>query len=109
MIQNPKDIRLRRLCLTNGPIHWPFGRCLRTDIYSRYLRLQGRDVLFAEAMNMVLPFSMPKKGITPQEVIDKYDGIIVNHLLTLISPLIIILELPLKFTMIQLQSFYYFI
>jgi hypothetical protein len=53
--------------------------------------LQGRDVLFAEAMNMVLPFSKPKKGITPQEVIDKYDGIIVNRLLTLISPLIIIL------------------
>jgi methionyl-tRNA synthetase len=33
--------------------------------------------LCAAAMNMVLPFRWAKKeGITPQEVIDKYDGII---------------------------------
>jgi methionyl-tRNA synthetase len=26
--------------------HWPFGVYVPSDIYSRYLRLQGRDVLF---------------------------------------------------------------
>jgi methionyl-tRNA synthetase len=32
--------------------------------------------LCAEATNMVLHFDESQKGITPQEVIDKYDGII---------------------------------
>jgi methionyl-tRNA synthetase len=59
----------------------------------------------ADEHGVAISMKAKKEGITPQEVIDKYDGIIVNRLLTLISPLIIILELQLKFTMIQLQSF----
>jgi methionyl-tRNA synthetase len=77
MIQ--KDIRLRRLCLilTDPFIGHLAGVYVPSDIYSRYLRLQGRDVLFVcEAMNMVLLDESKKEGITPQEVIDKYDGII---------------------------------
>jgi methionyl-tRNA synthetase len=65
---------------TNGPIHIGHlaGVYVPSDIYSRYLRLQGRDVLFVcGAMNTVWLFLWkPKEGITPQEVIDKYDGII---------------------------------
>jgi methionyl-tRNA synthetase len=68
---------------TNGPIHWPFGGCLRAiDIYSRYLRLQGRDVLFvcgSDEHGVAISMKAKKEGITPQEVI-KYDGIIrKNH------------------------------
>jgi methionyl-tRNA synthetase len=69
---------------TNGPIHIGHlaGVYVPSDIYSRYLRLQGRDVLFVCGSDEHgVAISMKKKeGITPQEVIDKYDGIIVNHL-----------------------------
>jgi methionyl-tRNA synthetase len=47
MIQNQKDIRLRRLCLIlTDPFIGHLGVYVPSDIYSRYLRLQGRDVLF---------------------------------------------------------------
>jgi methionyl-tRNA synthetase len=83
------------------------GVYVPSDIYSLLEIARKRCfVCCAEAMNMGCHFDeSQKEGITPQEVIDKYDGIIVNRLLTLISPLIIILELRLKFIMIQLQSF----
>jgi methionyl-tRNA synthetase len=49
-----------------------------------------------------------KEGITPQEVIDKYDGIIRKSFIDFdIS--FDILELQLKFTMIRLRVFYHFI
>jgi methionyl-tRNA synthetase len=77
MTQNPKDIRLQRHYLIRmAPSHWPFGRFTYLLIFiPRYLRLKGRDGLCAATWNMLL-FRWKKKGITPQEVIDKYDGII---------------------------------
>jgi methionyl-tRNA synthetase len=49
--------------------------CLQ--IFIRYLRLQGRDVLFVCGSDEHGYFhESQKEGITPQEVIDKYDGII---------------------------------
>jgi len=50
-----------------------------SDIYSRYLRLQGRDVLFvcgSDEHGVAISMKAKKEGVTPQEVIDKYDGII---------------------------------
>jgi methionyl-tRNA synthetase len=38
--------------------------------------LQGRDVLFVCGLDGVAISMKAKEGITPQEVIDKYDGII---------------------------------
>ena len=49
MIQNPKRYTITAaLPYTNGPIHIGHlaGVYVPSDIYSRYLRLQGRDVLF---------------------------------------------------------------
>jgi methionyl-tRNA synthetase len=53
----------------------------------------------------VISMKAKKKGLHRKKSSINTTELSVNHLLTLISPLIIILELPLKFIMIQLQSF----
>ncbi|WP_281238301.1 methionine--tRNA ligase [Flavobacterium praedii] len=82
MLQNPKRYTITAaLPYTNGPIHIGHlaGVYVPSDIYSRYLRLQGRDVLFvcgSDEHGVAISMKAKKEGITPQEVIDKYDGII---------------------------------
>lgn len=82
MIQNPKRYTITAaLPYTNGPIHIGHlaGVYVPSDIYSRYLRLQGKDVLFicgSDEHGVAISMKAKKEGITPQEVIDKYDGII---------------------------------
>src|SRR3954469_8573208 len=82
MIQNPKRYTITAaLPYTNGPIHIGHlaGVYVPADIYSRYLRLQGRDVAFicgSDEHGVAISMKAKKEGITPQEVIDKYDGII---------------------------------
>lgn len=66
---------------TNGPIHIGHlaGVYVPSDIYSRYLRLQGRDVAFicgSDEHGVAISMKAKKEGISPQQVIDKYDGII---------------------------------
>ena len=66
---------------TNGPIHIGHlaGVYVPSDIYSRYLRLQGKDVAFicgSDEHGVAISMKAKKEGITPQQVIDKYDGII---------------------------------
>ena len=82
MIQNPKRYTITAaLPYTNGPIHIGHlaGVYVPSDIYSRYLRLQGRDVLFvcgSDEHGVAISMKAKKEGVTPQQVIDKYDGII---------------------------------
>ncbi len=66
---------------TNGPIHIGHlaGVYVPADIYARYLRLNGNDVAFvcgSDEHGVAISMKAKKEGITPQEVIDKYDGII---------------------------------
>ena len=66
---------------TNGPIHIGHlaGVYVPADIYARYLRLQGKDVAYicgSDEHGVAISMKAKKEGITPQEVIDKYDGII---------------------------------
>jgi methionyl-tRNA synthetase len=66
---------------TNGPIHIGHlaGVYVPSDIYSRYLRLQDKDVLFvcgSDEHGVAISMKAKKEGVTPQEIIDKYDGII---------------------------------
>ena len=80
MIQNPKRYTITAaLPYTNGPIHIGHlaGVYVPSDIYSRYLRLQGKDVAFmcgSDEHGVAISMKAKKEGITPQEVIDKYDG-----------------------------------
>ncbi len=66
---------------TNGPIHIGHlaGVYVPADIYARYQRLQGKDVAFicgSDEHGVAISMKAKKEGITPKEVIDKYDGII---------------------------------
>jgi len=66
---------------TNGPIHIGHlaGVYVPADIYARYLRMQGKDVAFvcgSDEHGVAIPMKAKKEGITPQQLIDKYHGII---------------------------------
>lgn len=82
MIQNPKRYTLTAaLPYTNGPIHIGHlaGVYVPADIYARFLRLQGKDVAFicgSDEHGVAISMKAKKEGITPQQVIDKYNGII---------------------------------
>ena len=82
MIQNPKRYTITAaLPYTNGPIHIGHlaGVYVPSDIYSRYLRLQDKDVLFicgSDEHGVAISMKAKKEGVSPQEIIDKYDKII---------------------------------
>lgn len=82
MLQNPKRYTITAaLPYTNGPIHIGHlaGVYVPSDIYTRYLRLQGKDVLFicgSDEHGVAISMKAKKEGVTPREIIDKYDGII---------------------------------
>lgn len=82
MIQEPKRYTITAaLPYTNGPIHIGHlaGVYVPSDIYARFLRLQGRDVAFicgSDEHGVAISMKAKKEGITPQEVIDKYHTLI---------------------------------
>ncbi len=65
----------------NGPVHIGHlaGVYVPADIYARYLRLRGREVLFvcgSDEHGVPITLQAKKRGITPQEVVDQFHGII---------------------------------
>ena len=82
MLENPNRYTITAaLPYTNGPIHIGHlaGVYVPSDIYARYLRLQGKDVAFicgSDEHGVAISMKAKKEGITPQQVIDKYDAII---------------------------------
>ncbi len=67
----------------NGPVHIGHlaGVYIPSDIYVRYLRLRGRDVLWvcgSDEHGVPITIKARKEGVTPQDVVDKYNGIIKN-------------------------------
>ena len=66
---------------TNGPIHIGHlaGVYIPADIYARYLRMQGEDVVFvcgSDEHGVPITIKAKKEGITPQQVVDRYHAII---------------------------------
>ena len=66
---------------TNGPIHIGHlaGVYVPADIYARYLRLKGKDVAYicgSDEHGVAIPMRAKKEGVSPQDIIDKYHGII---------------------------------
>ncbi|GAA4111135.1 methionine--tRNA ligase [Aquimarina addita] len=66
---------------TNGPIHIGHlaGVYVPADIYSRYLRMIGKDVAFicgSDEHGAAIPMRARKEGVSPQVIIDKYHAII---------------------------------
>ena len=67
----------------NGPVHIGHlaGVYVPADIYVRYLRLKGEDVLFiggSDEHGVPVTIRAKKEGCTPQDVVDRYHGIIKN-------------------------------
>jgi len=82
MNKNPQRFTITAaLPYTNGPIHIGHlaGVYVPADIYSRFLRMQGHDVAFvcgSDEHGVPITIKAKKEGVTPQDVVDKYDGII---------------------------------
>ena len=65
----------------NGPVHIGHlaGVYVPADIYARYLRLKGREVLFvcgSDEHGVPVTIRAKKEGCTVQDVVDRYNGII---------------------------------
>ena len=65
----------------NGPVHIGHlaGVYIPSDIYTRYLRLRGRDVVSvcgSDEHGVPITIKARKEGVTPQEIVDRYHKII---------------------------------
>ena len=65
----------------NGPLHLGHvaGVYLPADIFVRFLRMNGHDVVFicgSDEHGAAITLRAKKEGITPKEIVDKYDAII---------------------------------
>lgn len=87
MIYTEKDKRFKRYNVTtalpyaNGPLHIGHlaGVYIPADIYVRYLRLRGEDVVFiggSDEHGVPITIKARKEGITPKDVVDRYHNII---------------------------------
>ncbi len=65
----------------NGPVHIGHlaGVYVPADIYTRYLRMKGEDVLLiggSDEHGVPITIKAQKEGVKPQDVVDKYHNII---------------------------------
>ena len=66
---------------TNGPVHIGHlaGVYVPADIYARYLRATGNDVLYicgSDEHGVPITITAKKEGVSPQDIVDKYHAII---------------------------------
>ncbi|MBQ8675524.1 MAG: methionine--tRNA ligase [Bacteroidaceae bacterium] len=81
MKQYKRTLVTSALPYANGPVHIGHlaGVYVPADIYVRYLRLKGREVLFvggSDEHGVPVTIRARKEGCTPQDVVDRYHGII---------------------------------
>lgn len=65
----------------NGPLHIGHlaGAYLPADLYARYLRLKGEDVVFicgSDEMGVAIVMKARAEGVSPQDIVDRYHPII---------------------------------
>ncbi len=65
----------------NGPIHIGHlaGVYIPADIYTRYLRMRGKDVVFiggSDEHGVPITIKAQQQGVSPQQIVDKYHRII---------------------------------
>lgn len=98
----------------NGPLHLGHlaGAYLPADIYVRYLRLLGKDVLWvcgSDEHGAAITIRAKKDGVSPKVIIDKYHALNKNTFEALVFLLISIIEQVKKFIIkhpkIFLQNF----
>ena len=81
MTQFKRTLVTTALPYANGPIHIGHlaGVYVPADIYVRYLRLKGEDVLLiggSDEHGVPITLKARNEGVTPQDVVDKFHGII---------------------------------
>lgn len=81
MKQYKRTLVTSALPYANGPVHIGHlaGVYVPADIYSRYLRLKGKDVLFvggSDEHGVPVTIRARQEGCTPQDVVDRYHNII---------------------------------
>ena len=87
MTYTEKDQKFKRYTVTsalpyaNGPVHIGHlaGVYVPADIYVRYLRAQGEDVMFiggSDEHGVPITIKARKEGVTPQDIVDRYHKII---------------------------------
>ena len=87
MTYTDKDQKFKRYTVTsalpyaNGPVHIGHlaGVYVPADIYARYLRLAGEDVLFiggSDEHGVPITIKARKEGCSPQDIVDRYHSII---------------------------------
>lgn len=81
MSQNKRYTVTAALPYANGPVHIGHlaGVYVPADIYVRYLRMKGEDVVFicgSDEHGVAITMRARKEGITPQDVVDKYHNLI---------------------------------
>jgi len=82
MAKNPSRYTLTAaLPYANGPVHIGHlaGVYVPADIYARYLRSKQKEVLFvcgSDEHGVPITIRARKEGVTPQQIVDKYHGII---------------------------------
>jgi methionyl-tRNA synthetase len=79
MTQPKRYLVTAALPYANGPVHIGHlaGCYLPADIYVRYLKARGKDVVFicgSDEHGVPITIKAKKEGITPQQVVDKYNG-----------------------------------
>ena len=88
-IKNKRDMskKFNRTLVTcalpyaNGPVHFGHlaGVYVPADIYVRYLRMRGEDVLYvcgSDEHGVPITIKAQKEGCTPQDIVDRYHRII---------------------------------
>jgi methionyl-tRNA synthetase len=82
MQNSPKRFNITAaLPYTNGPVHIGHlaGVYVPADIYARFQRIQGKDVVFvcgSDEHGVPITLKAKKEGISPQQVVNKYHAII---------------------------------
>ena len=82
MNDNPSRYTLTAaLPYANGPVHIGHlaGVYVPADIFARYLRSNNKEVLFvcgSDEHGVPITIRAKKEGVTPQQIVDKYHGII---------------------------------
>lgn len=87
MTYTDKEKKFKRFTVTtalpyaNGPIHIGHmaGVYIPADIYCRYLRMMGEEVLFiggSDEHGVPVTIRAKKEGCTPQDIVDRYHNII---------------------------------
>lgn len=79
MLNKKRFLVTSALPYANGPLHIGHlaGAYISADIFVRYLRLQGKDVVYvcgSDEHGAAITMRAKKEGISPQEIIDKYDA-----------------------------------